>query len=395
VYSPKPEGRQRPIGLPTLDATSVQRATVEVRHAIDVGDVRGGSAGCRPGRRPHEALDAGTVGLETRHGHWGLKADLRGFCDASDHAWRVQGIAPRMGDQRVVRPRQPWRHAGGLEAGHWPAPADGTPQGGRVGPVAATSSRHDVLDRWAERWRRQHARGDVSSGRDAADVRVGVEPRDAAERFWSARRERMGQCKRQRHPEKTRLLDCGRCAAERRQRRAQGQPATFDVLGLTPICRHTRHGKCTVRRQTMAQRRRKTRQAVKDTRRRRMHWPLPQQGAWLQSVLLGHDRYAAGPRHGTRLTVFRDTSMRSWCQTRRRRRQRHRRPWPCMYALAAPWLPTPPLLPPSPAPRVCVTPRGRSPVRSCHTPGSVRGVLGHRHPYRDHSTICWGRSKNH
>jgi RNA-directed DNA polymerase len=195
------------------------------------------------------------------------------------------------------------------------------------------------------------------------DVIVGFEHRDDAERFWRELRERMGPFNVELHPEKTRLIECGRFAADRRRRRAQGKPATFAFLGLTPICRTTRKGKFTVRSNTLVQRLRKKLQAVKDRRRRRMHWPIPQQGAWLQSVLLGHYRYDGVPRNGSRLKVVRETIMRYWCQTLRRRSQRHRMPWPRMYALAERWLPTPHILHPYPAQRLRVTTRGKSPVR--------------------------------
>jgi hypothetical protein len=122
---------------------------------------------------------------------------------------------------------------------------------------------------------------------------------------------------------------------------------------------------------------------VQATLRRRLPWPSPPQGAWLQSVWVGPDRSAAVPRHGRLLRVGRAPSRRYGCQTLRRRRQRHRRTGPRLYALAEPWLPTPPLLHPYPAQRWCVTTRGRSPVRSCRTPGSGRGASGNWRPYRD------------
>jgi hypothetical protein len=295
----------------------------------------------------------------------------------------VKCIEHRIGDQRVVRHRQKWLHAGVLEEGHGHAQEEGTPQGGSVSPLAANIDVHSVLDLWADRWRRQDARGEVSIVRSADACIVGCAHRDDAERFWSARRDRMGQCNLELHPEKTRLIACGRFAVERRKRRAQGKPETFDCLGFPHICRKTRHGKFTVRRKTIVQRLRKKLQAVKETLRRRRPWPIAQQGAWLNSVLLGHYRYYAVPRHGSLLTVFRDTIMRYGCQTLRRRSQRHRMTWPRMYALAERWLPTPHILPPYPAQRLCVTTRGRSPVRECRTPGSVRGGPGNRHPYRD------------
>jgi hypothetical protein len=327
--------------MPALEATIVQRAPGEVLKAIDEGECRGCSSGCCPGRGPHEALAAETVGSEKRKVNWGRDADRRGFFDALGPAGLVQCIAHRRGDQRVVRPRQQWRHAGVLEEGQGHAQAEGSPHGGRVSPWAATISRHYVLDLWAERWRRQYARGDVSIVRYTDDFIVGFAHRDAAARFWRALREGMSKCNLERPPAQTRLIECGRFAADRRRRRAQGKPATFDCLGGTHLCSTPRQGKVTVRRKTIVQRLRQQRQAVKDARRRRRPWPLPPPGAWLHRVLLGHYRYDAVPRDGSLLTVGRDTIMRYWGQTLCRRSQRHRTTWRRIYALAAHWLPHP------------------------------------------------------
>ena len=178
-------------------------------------------------------------------------------------------------------------------------------------------------------------------------------------------------------------MEIGRFATARRARRGQGKPETVDVLGCTHRCRQTRQGKCPVRRKTIAKRLRKKLQEGKAMLRRRRHWPIPRQGAWLQSVLLGQARSYGVPRNGSLLTVCCETLMRHWCRTLRRRSQRHRMTWQRIEALAEPWLPTPHILHPYPAQRLRVTTRGRSPVREGRTPGSVRGVPGNRHPYRD------------
>src|SRR5437773_6487039 len=162
-----------PSGIPALEDKIVQRATVEVLNAIYEGACRGFSYGFRPGRSPHDALDAVTVGIEKRNVNWVLDADIRGFFDAIDHAWLVKFIEHRIGDQRVVRHMQKWLHAGVLEEGQWHAQEEGTPQGGSVSPLAANIYLHYVLDLWADRWRRQYARGDVIIVRYADDFIVG------------------------------------------------------------------------------------------------------------------------------------------------------------------------------------------------------------------------------
>lgn len=363
VYIPKPDGRQRPIGIPTREDQLVQRATVEVLNAVYEVDFLGCSEGFRPGRRPYKALEAVTVGIEKRNVNGVLDADIRGFLDAIDHEWLVKFVEHRLGDRRVVRHLRKWLNAGVREEGQWHEQEAGTPPGGSVSPLAANIDLHYVLDRWAERWRRRHARGGVIIVRYGDDCIVGCEQRDDAKRVWAALRERFQQFNLERHPEQTRLIEFGRFAAERRQRRGQGKPETFDLLGCTHICSETRNGKFTVRRKTIAKRLRTKLQAVKASLQTRRHWPIPQQGAWLRRVLLGHYRYSAMPRNGRLLTVFRETRSRDWCRTLRRRSQRHRMTWQRMYALAEHWLPNPHILHPYPAQRLRVTTQGRSPVR--------------------------------
>ena len=102
---------------------------MEVLNAIYEEEFRGFSYGFRPGRSPHDALDAVTVGIEKRNINWVLDADIRGFFDAIDHAWLVKFVEHRIGDQRVVRHIRKWLKAGVLEEGNGDGRWKGPPKG--------------------------------------------------------------------------------------------------------------------------------------------------------------------------------------------------------------------------------------------------------------------------
>jgi hypothetical protein len=122
-----------------------------------------------------------------------------------------------------------------------------------------------------------------------------------------------------RQADNTRRLACGRVAARNRARRGQGPPAAVDFRGCTHLGGQAAPDRCSGRRQTIPQRLRATRQAINAARRRRRHAPIPQQGRWRRSVLLGHDRSDGVPRHGPALAAFRAPVMRRWTQAWRRR----------------------------------------------------------------------------
>jgi RNA-directed DNA polymerase len=157
-------------------------------------------------------------------------------------------------------------------------------------PCLAHLSLHDVWALWAAQGRRRHARGDGISGRYWDDGRGGCPHKDDAEPCRSDLRERGHRCPLALPPEKTRLIEGGRWASERRQRRGQGQPEPCDFLGLTHRCSPTKRGKGTVRRCPSAKRLRKNLQEVQQTRRERRHGPSEKRGAWLTSGVRGHYR---------------------------------------------------------------------------------------------------------
>jgi group II intron reverse transcriptase/maturase len=363
AYIPKADGRQRPLGVPTLEDKIVQRAVVEVLGAIYEPDFLGFSYGFRPGRSQHRALDALTVGIMTKKVNWVLDADIRGFFDTLDHGWLVQFVEHRVADRRVVRLIQKWLAAGVLEDGKRTQREVGTVQGGSVSPLLANLYLHFVFDLWFQRWRRKQAQGDMVAVRWADDFVVGFQHRSEAERFLTELRERFAKFGLELHPDKTRLIEFGRFANENRCARGEGKPESFNFLGFTHSCARTRAGKFTVLRRTMRQRLRAKLKEVTTELRRRMHDPVPEQGAYLRSVVRGHFQYYGVPLNGPALKAFLFAVGGIWCRTLRRRGQRHRLNWNRMRRLIRQWLPTPRICHPYPLVRFGVVTQGGSRMR--------------------------------
>jgi group II intron reverse transcriptase/maturase len=242
TYIPKADGKLRPLAIAALEDKIVQGATVMALNAIYEGDFLGFSYGFRPGRGPHDALDAISTAIKTRKVNWILDADIQNFFGAVSQDWLVRFLEHRIGDKRIIRLIQKWLKAGVLEDGIVTVDDRGTGQGSVISPLLANIYLHYCFDLWAERWRRREARGDMIVVRYADDLVVGFEHEDDARRFLDAMRERLGEFALSLHPEKTRLIKFGRFAAADRKRRGLGKPETFAFLGFTFICGTSRQG---------------------------------------------------------------------------------------------------------------------------------------------------------
>ena len=340
AYIPKADGRQRPLGVTALEDKMVQRATVEVLNAIYEGDFLGFSYGFRPGRGPHQALDALYTGLLTRKVNWVLDADIRGFFDALDREWLIKFLEHRIADRRVLRLIRKWLNAGVLEDGKRTFSKTGTVQGGSISPLLANVYLHYVFDLWTQQWRNRQAKGDVIVVRYADDFLVGFQSKTEAEAFLVALRERLTRFGLELHPDKTRLIEFGPFADHNRRGRGQGKPETFNFLGFTHICSRKRsNGRFTVLRQTQRSRLQGKLAEVKAELKRRMHDPVPELGQWLGSVLRGHLQYYGVPMNAPALNLFRFQVARLWYRTLCRRSQKGRVLWERMKRLIERYLP--------------------------------------------------------
>ncbi len=320
--------------------------------------------------------------------NWIVDADIRNFFGAVSQEWLVRFLEHRIGDKRIIRLIRKWLKAGILEDGIVTVDDRGTGQGSVISPLLANIYLHYVLDLWAERWRRREATGDMIIVRYADDVIVGFEHEDDARRFLDAMRARLEEFMLSLHPDKTRLIEFGRFAAADRKKRGLGKPETFTFLGFTFICGRSRKGRFQLQRKTRGDRMRAKLKDIKVELRRRMHWPIPEQGKWLRQVVTGHFGYLRGSNE---------------------RPGAYGVPVPCDRPLAADASAAQPEETASPGigwrswpttgfpsrvsfihGRACASPsttRGRSHVRESRSRGSVRGAPSNGRPYRE-KTYC-------
>ena len=355
VYIPKADGRQRPLGIASLDDKIVQAALVIILTPVYEAEFLGFSYGFRPRRGQHDALDALAYGIKGRNVRWILDADIRSFFDTIDHEWMVRFLQHRIGDKRVIRLIQKWLKAGVLDGTEHVASIAGTPQGAVISPLLANVYLHYAYDLWVKAWRKRHATGDMVVVRYADDTIVGFQHQADAERFLAELKVRLTTFDLELHPDKTRLIAFGRYVAEQRRARGEGRPETFDFLGFTHICGLKRNGRgFLLRRKTKCASRWAAIQRISEELRRMRHEPIDEQGWKLARMLEGHYAYFAVPTNIEAVRSFRHHVKIRWYRSLRRRSQRHSLNWRRMNVIVEKHLPIPRVLHPWPEERFLV-----------------------------------------
>ena len=353
-YIPKEDGTKRPLAVAALEDKIVQRAVAAVLSEIYEEDFLGFSYGFRPGRGQHDALDALCVGISSKKVNFILDADIRSFFTEVSQEWVVRFLEHRIGDKRILRLIQKWLRAGVLEDEVVTIEEKGTGQGSVISPLLANVYLNNVFDLWAERWRRREATGDMIMVRYADDLVVGFQHETDARRFWDDMRERLRAFSLTLHPEKTRLIEFGRFAAQNCERRGLGKPETFKFLGFVFISGKSRRGDFQIRRKSRGDRMMAKLREIKEALRERKHVPVPEVGKWLAQVVAGYFAYHAVPTNSPALSAFRYHVVVLWHRQLCRRSQRARVAWERMAKLADEFLPKPRVLHPWPSVRFAV-----------------------------------------
>jgi group II intron reverse transcriptase/maturase len=312
VYIPKENGNERPISIPSLEDKLVQRATVTVLNAIYEQDFLPCSYGFRPGRSPHDALDA--IGRTICHGPMAyvLEADIQGYFDHIVRSQLMAFIERRIGDGSLLRLIQKWIHVGVIEDGRLLVTETGTGQGQVISPLLANIYLHYVLDEWFEHEVKPRLRGMAAEIRYADDFILCFQYWEDAEKVLDVLRKRFAKYGLTLHPEKTRLMEFGRKALAKSEETGGPKPATFDFLGFTHTCARTRRGKFTIHVHTMRKRLRRSLQAVTVWCREHRHDPVEAQQEALNRKLRGHNQYYGRSSNSRSIGEFYERVRKIW-----------------------------------------------------------------------------------
>lgn len=341
IYIPKADGSKRPISIQSVRDKVIQQAVAYLLEQVYEENFLGFSYGFRLGRGQHDALDALHVGIMKKKINWILDMDIRKFFDTVDHDWLLKFLRHRITDRRVLRLITQWIKVGYVDdAGRRIKSTIGTPQGAVISPLLSNIVLHYVFDLWVKQWRSRESTGDMLVVRYADDAVLGFQNQQDAERFLEELIQRFRKFGLEIHEVKTKIVEFGRFAYERRRVRGYTRAETFDFLGFTHYCGRTRKsGAFMVWRKTKRERLNGQIKTVRTELRRRMHNHIRDQAEWLSRVITGHMNYYSVPGNGQPVSKFMYEVRKAWYKALCRRSQRKRLNWEKFDRYLAPMLP--------------------------------------------------------
>lgn len=343
VEIPKGPGKigTRPLGIPTVADRLLQKAVARILGAVFEADFRDVSYGYRPGRSPHQALQALREPIRRGRVNHVFEADIRGYFNHVCHSWLQRMVRERIADPVILSLIGKWLKAGAMQNGVVIRSEEGTPQGGPISCILANIYLHFTLDLWFERKFKSQCLGEAHLVRFVDDFVVSFEDLADAEEFQRQLRERFARFNLELAEEKTRLLLFGRFAAATRLR-SGGSPETFEFLGFKHVCGTDRRGRFTVIRIPSVRSCRKFLARVREWLLQHMHWSRREQQSHLRSMLHGFYQYFGLYHCQKKLGWIYCEVQRQWRRALCRQGQRHRLHW--SYLATRDWfkLPSPP-----------------------------------------------------
>lgn len=354
TFIPKADGRQRPIGIPTVEDRVAQRAILMLVEPLYEQEFIDCSYGFRPKRSARDAVKALRNALMEPGAGLVLEVDIRGFFDAVRHDRLREILDERLTDGAVRRIIHRWLKAGVLHEGRLSRPTVGTPQGGVISPLLANVYLHTVLDRWFEDEVKPTLRGRAKLIRYADDFVIAFTDEADAKGMQARLESRFAAYGLELHPDKTRLADLRPETAETKKTRPDnndlarsggcggGRPGTFDFLGFTFYRGRTRRGdRLVIKVKTAANRVARFLRSINEWCRRHRHWRLTDQRDALRRKLSGYFEYFGTNFNQSVLWKVRQQTELLWVKWLGRRSQRAGPLWEKMSVWLNGWLTLP------------------------------------------------------
>jgi group II intron reverse transcriptase/maturase len=291
VYIPKPDGGQRPLGIPAVEDKIVQLGIAKILSATFEPMFQETSYGFRPGRNAHQALARLDQAVMTKPVHYVVDMDIEKFFDSIPQDWLVKCLEVRIADPSLIRLVVRFLKSGVMEEGKWRETELGAPQGGNLSPILSNIFLHYILDLWFEKKVRPCLKGYADYCRFADDFVVCFERREEAETFGQQLKERLAKFGLKISEKKSRIIEFGRQAWEKAKREG-GRVATFDFLGFTHHCATTQKGRFKLGRKTASKKLRAKLTAMNEWLKSvRNAGPLKAWWPVLRAKLQGHYNY--------------------------------------------------------------------------------------------------------
>ena len=262
VYISEGEGKVRPLGIPALEDKIVQMGITRILNAIFEPNFLDCSYGFRTGRSCHQALKQLDNSIMTKPVSYIIDADIRNFFDNVDHDWMMRMLGEKIADKNLLKIIKKFLKAGVMEADKLYKTKEGTPQGGILSPTLSNIYLHYILDLWMEKIVKRDTSGFIELLRYCDDFVILVQYKNEAEKILKELEERLNKFGLDLSKEKTRLIEFGRYAKDKK-------PDTFDFLGFTHFCDKTRNGSFKVGRKT---------------RRKKFNLSLKKMNSWLKAI---------------------------------------------------------------------------------------------------------------
>lgn len=326
VHIPKPDGRTRPLGLPTIEDKVAQNAVSYVLSTIYEQEFLPISYGFRPGKSAHQAIEKVKASIAQGKVSWIVDADIESFFDSMNHEWLMKFINHKVADKRILSLIRKWLSAGIMEEGKITKASSGSPQGGVISPLLANIYLHYVLDLWVTKTVRKQIKGEMHSIRYADDVLFCFQYRQDAINFLNMLKTRFKKFDLKLSEEKTQLCRFGKYA--KRDCTIRGEKrATFNFLGFTLYNGISRQGKYMVGCRTQSRRLNAAMNKVTTWCKENRHQAIAWQARYLNAMLQGHYNYYGVTGNFKSVAAFYRHVVKVWRRYLSRRSQRAKIGW--------------------------------------------------------------------